>query len=145
MINNLELNNVINEVKLVNGIKKEFVDELYNVLIKGLFLMKCKYSDRDNTILTVFPYENFEEYFEDNKSWFVVKFSESKFLFAAIFRNFINSQLTCITKKSDNEEMKWVIEDLVRNEIDKNIVELMEIVKNKTPFLYSKIEELNKK
>ena len=126
--------------------KNEFKDCIYSVLIKGLFHMDKKSGDRENQILTVFAYENFEEYCDENFHWWLIlKFSKVELLFAAIFRNYIRHQLHCITDKCDDAKRKDEVDEYICSEVNENVLELMEMLKKKRPNVYKRIEELHTK
>lgn len=118
-------------------------DVLYKGFILVVMRMDRKWRSRDQTITMALTWSNFEEYFEANKYWFVFKFSKVDKLFSAIIRNYIHSQLLCITRGHDNTEGREILDNLIYETVKENTTELMLLIKMKYPKISQEIYDLN--
>ena len=114
--------------------------------IKALFTqlleIRRKMKDRDNTILNVFTYENFEEYYEAQSHWWIMPFSTDEILFQAVFRNFFVAQLNCILHNKTREE-QFKSEDFINEVIEENIQDLIATLKKHYPKLEHAVRQIN--
>lgn len=123
-----------------NAIKQQVFESYAVVMMK----MDKRTHDRDNTVMMNMSYENFEEYFDLNKKWFLVSFSKSKLLFAAIIRNYLKAQISFMSNKITERIHKDAFDNLFDEITSDHIDELMVILNSKYPKIYIQIEALNK-
>ena len=116
------------------------LEKIHEVILVSLNLTK-RGSDRDNTILLNFVYDNFEEYYEEEKEWHIVAFSTLKRKFGAVLKNYMNKQLVNFRKRFDWDDHQ--LNDWLYQTIQLNIDTYMQIVKKKYPKLYDDIEKRN--
>jgi hypothetical protein len=116
------------------------LEKIHEFILVSLNLTK-RGSDRDNTILLNFVYDNFEEYYEEEKEWHIVAFSTLKRKFGSVLKNYMNKQLVNFRTRFDWDEHQ--LNDWLYQTIQMNIDTYMQIVKKKYPKLYDDIEKRN--
>lgn len=122
---------------------KEILENVYENFIKYVLSMDKRSSDRDNTALLALTYDNFEEYFNKHKHFFIFKFSTDDKMFSAIIRTYCMTQIAFITRRNENTEMELLLISIMKEKIDENIDELKSIIESKYPNIYQEIIVIN--
>lgn len=126
-------------------------EKFYSVIVLKIFKMRKKFIDRDNTIDSIFPYENFEEYYDNFEATMrifgggpLVSFSNIDNLFSSVFTQYIMNQLMIFKEKMKDNDAEFKFMDFVRKQVKDNIEELKSIVHENHPETYRKIESMHK-
>ena len=73
-------------------------EENFAFFVETVMRMQKRGADRDNTVMLAMVHENFAEYVETYKQFFVLAFSDFDKFLVAVIRNYAMSQLSCSRK-----------------------------------------------
>lgn len=116
--------------------------ENFAFFVATVMRMQKRGADRDNTVMLAMVHENFAEYVETYKHFFVLAFSDFDKFLIAVIRNYAMSQLSCITQDKENERVNEV-RDLINDVVIENLDKYKEIMLLLHPSTYKELENLH--
>lgn len=126
-------------MKIEDIIKSDAFIRFYETLLE----MRVRSSDRDNTILLALKYDNFEDFYDNYKDWFIVSFKDEVNLFSAVLRVFISAQLSCISPDDRDIEARERFHNFIYEAVNQNIDGMISKIKQHHPKVYEEIKEKN--
>jgi hypothetical protein len=107
--------------------------------VETMLRMTKRCADRDNTVMLAMRHENFAEYVDEHKQFFVLAFSDFDNFLVAVIRNYVMAQLSCITHDKENEKVHE-LRDLFNAIIVENLESYKEIIKLMSPSTLNELE-----
>lgn len=108
-----------------------------------LLSMRVRGSDRDNTVLLALRFDNFEDFYEHYKYYFIVSYKDEKNLFKAIFRVFFSAQFSCISPEQNDREAMDRFQSFIYESVETNIDGMIAQLKKNHPKIYDDIKNNN--
>lgn len=121
---------------------REDYKEGFTHFAETMIRMWKKGGDRDNQILRAMTYDNFPEYFEANKSMFIMGFSTLDKFLIALLRNYIMVQIACISHDAPNDR-RHEVSDIFNEIVTENLEKYKDILMTLHAPTYRRIEELH--
>lgn len=109
----------------------------FNRFFVDLLSMYKKCYDRDNTIMLAFQWESFEEFYEEYKVYFILKFNKFEDFFNAILKIYFKGQLACLLNE---HTIKEIFDDFIEQAVLENSEKMIATVKKFHLKTYEDIE-----